>query len=169
MTLTRSEREPVDAERVTRSVELDAAPAGVWDALTEDGLLGEWLADEVELEAEPGGEIVCRYADGEERRGEVELVEEAERLAWTWRREGGAPSRVELVLDAVADRTRLTVIETAPLQTSGPLLLAAVAGPGRKQSGPQLAVAAGPHRAATTAAWGQPLARLRVAVRLVLA
>jgi len=79
MTLTRSEREPVDAERVTRSVELDAAPAEVWDALTEGALLGEWLADEVELEAEPGGEIVCRYADGEERRGEVELVEEAER------------------------------------------------------------------------------------------
>jgi uncharacterized protein YndB with AHSA1/START domain len=153
MTLTRSGREPVDAERVTRSVELDAAPAEVWDALTEDGLLGEWLADEVELEAEPGGEIVCRYADGEERRGEVELVEEAERLAWNWRREGGAPSRVELVLDAVADRTRLTVIETAkafetvPLgAANGPLLLA---GPG--------------------ATWGPPLARLRAAVRLVLA
>jgi uncharacterized protein YndB with AHSA1/START domain len=156
MTLTRSEREPVDAERVTRSVELDAAPAEVWDALTEDTLLGEWLADEVELEAEPGGEIFCRYADGEERRGEVELVEEAKRLAWSWRREGGAPSRVELVLDAVADRTRLTVIETAPVfetapfDAAGPLLLAATAG-------------------GAGLAWGAPLARLQVAVRLVLA
>jgi uncharacterized protein YndB with AHSA1/START domain len=146
MTLTRSEREPVDAERVTRSVELDAAPAEVWDALTEDALLGEWLADEVKLEAAPGGEIICRYANGEERRGEVELVEEAERLAWSWRREGGAPSRVELVLDAVADRTRLTIIETAPLRTGGPLLLAGAG-----------------------ATWGPPLARLRAAVRLVLA
>jgi uncharacterized protein YndB with AHSA1/START domain len=146
MTLTRSEREPADAERVTRSVELDAAPAEVWDALTEDALLGEWLADEVELEAEPGGEIVCRYADGEERRGEVELVEEAERLAWSWRREGGAPSRVELVLVAVADRTRLTIIETAPLRASGPLLLAGAG-----------------------ATWGPPLALLRRAVHLVLA
>jgi uncharacterized protein YndB with AHSA1/START domain len=146
MTLTRSEREPVDAERVTRSVELDAAPAEVWDALTEDALLGAWLADEVELEVEPGGEIVCRYADGEERRGEVELVEEAERLAWSWRREGGAPSRVELVLDAVADRTRLTIIETARLRANGPLLLAAAG-----------------------STWGPSLARLRAAVRLVLA
>ncbi len=151
MTLTRSEREPVDAERVTRSLELDAAPAEVWDALTEDSLLGEWLADEVELEAEPGGEIVCRYADGEERRGEGELVEEAERLAWSWRRERGAPSRVELVLDPVADRTRLTIIETrstvldsGALWDAGPLLLAG-------------------------ATWGPRLARLRVAVRLVLA
>ena len=168
MTLTRSERGPADAERVKRSVELDAAPSEVWDALTEDALLGEWLADEVELEAEPGGAIVCRYADGEERRGEVELVEEAERLAWSWRREGGAPSRVELVLDAVADRTRLTVIETAPLRTNGPLLLAGIAGPGsRAWIGPQLAGAAGPSGLGAT--WAPPLARLQAAVRLVLA
>jgi uncharacterized protein YndB with AHSA1/START domain len=142
MTLPRSERGPT-AERVSRSVELDAAPDEVWDALTEDALLTEWLADEVEIEVEPGGEIVCRYADGEERRGEVELVEEAERLAWSWRREGGASSRVELVLDAVAERTRLTVIETAPARTAGPLLLAGT--------------------------WSAPLARLSAAVRLVLA
>ena len=146
MTLSRSERGP--AERVTRSVELDAAPAEVWGALTEEALLAEWLADEVELEAEPGGEIVCRYADGEERRGEVELVEEAERLAWSWRREDGGPSRVELVLDAVAERTRLTVIETSTVLETAPF------GP----SGPLLA-----------ATWGAPLARLRHAVRLVLA
>jgi uncharacterized protein YndB with AHSA1/START domain len=134
---------------VTRSVELDAPPAEVWDALTEEALLGEWLAEEVALDAEPGGEIVCRYADGEERRGEVELVEEAERLAWSWWREDGAgPSRVELVLDAVADaRTRLTVIETAPVPAASPLLTATP----------------------PAAAWGPPLDRLRAAVRLVLA
>ncbi|HEY2479524.1 MAG TPA: SRPBCC domain-containing protein [Solirubrobacterales bacterium] len=154
MTLPRSERGPASADQVTRSVELDAAPGEVWDALTEEALLAEWLADEVELDAEPGGEIVCRYADGEERRGEVELVEEAERLAWSWWREGGdGPSRVELVLDAVAGRTRLTVIETpavfetARFGTSGPLLAAPFG----------------------TATWDLPLTRLRTAVRLVLA
>ncbi len=152
MTLPRSDHRPApaadraDADQVTRSVDLDATPAAVWDALTEDALLAEWLADEVEIEAEPGGEIVCRYADGEERRGEVELVEEAERLAWTWRREGGGTSRVELILDAVAAGTRLTVIETAPLRASGPLLLAASA-----------------------PTWDLPLARLRAALGLVLA
>jgi uncharacterized protein YndB with AHSA1/START domain len=148
MTLPRTEGGPAQAESVARSVELDAAPAAVWDALTEAALLGEWLADEVEIEAEPGGAIVCRYADGEERRGEVELVEEAERLAWSWWRDGDGRSRVELVLDAVADtRTRLTVIETAPLGASGPLLAAGSLG--------------------TT--WTMPLARLCAAVRLVLA
>ncbi len=118
MTLTRSDHE------VTRSIELDAAPAEVWDALTEETLLAEWLADEVEIEAEPGGEIVCRYADGEERRGEVELVEEAERLAWSWWRDGSL-SRVELVLDAVGERTRLTVFETTSF--GSPLLMGGVA------------------------------------------
>jgi uncharacterized protein YndB with AHSA1/START domain len=160
MTLPSSERGPTGGgrattaaaggatEQVTRSVDLDAEPAQVWDALTDDSLLGEWLAEEVEIEAEPGGEIVARYADGEERRGEVELVEEAERLAWSWRREGDGPSRVELVLDAVADgRTRLTVTETAPLRISGPLLAAPSLG----------------------ADWTAPLLRLRAAAHLVLA
>lgn len=137
---------------MTRCVDLDAAPAEVWDALTEQALLAEWLADEVEFEAEPGGEIVCRYADGEERRGEVELVEEAERLAWSWHREGAGPSRVELVLDAVAAGTRLTVIETAPFEAGGPLLIASGNAP-----------------APLAATWGPPLARLGAAVRLILA
>jgi uncharacterized protein YndB with AHSA1/START domain len=139
MTLLRSDGGPANAEKVTRSVDLDADPAEVWDALTDEGRLGEWLADEVELEPAPGGEIVCRYADGEERRGEVELVEEAERLAWSWWREGFAPSRVELVLDAVADGTRLTVIETT--HSAGPLLMA----------------------------WGPELSKLRSSFHLVLA
>jgi uncharacterized protein YndB with AHSA1/START domain len=149
MTLLRSE------PGVTRSVDLDAAPAEVWDALTEEALLREWLADEVELDAEPGGEILCRYADGEERRGEVELVEEAERLAWSWWRDGDeGPSRVELVLDALDAGTRLTVIETAPVLTTG----------GRGVPGPLLGAAP-----SGSFAWSAPLARLRVAVRLVLA
>jgi uncharacterized protein YndB with AHSA1/START domain len=162
MTLPRSERGPevaerAHAEKVSRSVELDAAPAEVWDALTEEALLAEWLADEVEIEAEPGGEIVCRYADGEERRGEVELVEEAERLAWNWRREGGGKSRVELVLDAVANGTRLTVIEQAPVLETGDL-----------RTGPLL-LARGAAAPLSASAWAPPLARLRSAVRLVLA
>lgn len=98
---------------VTRSVLLPAAPAEVWEALTEESALREWLAAEVEIEPHEGAKLVCRYEDGEERRGEVELVEEAERLAFHWRREGGEPSRVEFLVDAVADGTRLTLIETA--------------------------------------------------------
>src|SRR5262249_54055967 len=85
-------------------------------------------ADEVELEPHEGGAVVCRYEDGEERRGEVELVEEAERLAFRWRRGAGAdPSRVEFILDAVAGGTEVTVVE-CNLPVSAPLLAAAWTG-----------------------------------------
>jgi uncharacterized protein YndB with AHSA1/START domain len=109
------------AHTVTRSVVVDAAPEQVWEAITDETALREWLAPEVELDPREGGEIVCRYEDGEERRGEVELVEEAERLAFHWWRQGAGPSQVELIIDAVAEGTRLTVVETS---TAGPLLLA---------------------------------------------
>ena len=109
---------------VSRSVLLEAAPDEVWEAITDAAALSEWLADEVELEPREGGEIVCRYTDGEERRGEVELVEEAERLAFRWRRQGAAPSRVELLVDAVAAGTRVTVIETGLAAGAAPLLAA---------------------------------------------
>ena len=130
------------AHTVSRSVRLDAPPEEVWEAIVDPGTLGEWLADEVEFDPREGGELFCRYEDGEERRGEVELVEEAERLAFQWRREGGESSRVELILDAVAGGTELTVVETG-LRTSTPLL---------------------------SASWATSLGRLRLTVgRLVLA
>lgn len=111
------------AHTVSRSILLDAPPEQIWEAIVDPDALAEWLADEVELEAHEGGEVVCRYEDGEERRGEVLLVEEAERLAFQWRREGGEPSRVELVLDAVAGGTEVTVIESG-LRAPSPLLAA---------------------------------------------
>ena len=111
------------AHTVKRTVLLDADPTAVWEALTDEALLSEWLASEVELDPREGGELVCRFEDGEERRGEVALVEEAERLAFTWHRTDGGESSVEWIVDAVADGTRLTVIETAT--PAGPMLAAA--------------------------------------------
>lgn len=130
------------AHTVERSILLPAPPEQVWEALTDEAALAEWLAAEVELEAREGGELVCRYEDGGERRGEVELVEEAERLSFRWWREDSGPSRVELVLDAVAGGTRLTVVESGLLPVASPLL---------------------------ASSWSAPLARLRLAVGLVAA
>jgi uncharacterized protein YndB with AHSA1/START domain len=115
------------AHTVTRTVLLDAPPDEVWEALTDEAMLSEWLAPEVELDPREGGELVCRFEDGEERRGEVAVVEEAERLAFHWRREEGGESWVEWIVDAVADGTRLTVIETAA--PAGPMLSAAAWAP----------------------------------------
>ena len=111
------------AHTVKRTVLLDAEPAEVWEALTDEVLLSEWLASEVELDPREGGELICRFDDGEERRGEIAVVEEAERLAFTWHREEGGESWVEWIVDAVAEGTRLTVIETAT--PAGPMLTAA--------------------------------------------
>lgn len=118
------------AHTVERSVLLAAPAQRVWDALTDASLLSEWLADEVQLEPWEGGEVVCRDEEGEERRGEVRLVEEAERIAFDWWREGEAPSRVELVIDAVGNETRVTVIESGawPAASPTPALLAATWG-----------------------------------------
>lgn len=111
------------AQTVQRTIVLDASREEVWEALTDEDALSEWLAPEVELEPREGGELRCRYEDGEERHGEVELVEEAERLAFRWWREGAGQSRVELTVEAVADGTRLTVIESQ-LDPEAPSLLA---------------------------------------------
>ena len=100
------------AQTLERAIVLDADPRKVWEAITDESLLSEWLADYVELEPREGGEVRCCYEDGEERRGEVTLVEQAERLAFEWRREDAGPSRVEFILDAVADGTLLTITET---------------------------------------------------------
>ena len=112
------------AHTVSRSILLEAPPEEVWAAIVDPAALADWLADEVELEPHEGGELVCRYEDGEERRGEVELVEEAERLAFEWRREGCPPSRVELIVYAVAEGTRMIVVERGAAGTSSPLLAA---------------------------------------------
>jgi uncharacterized protein YndB with AHSA1/START domain len=116
------------AHTVERSILLEAPPEEVWEALTDPAALGEWLAPEVELDPREGGELICRYEDGCERRGEVELVEEAERLAFSWWRQGSGPSRVELVLDAVTEGTQLTVVESGLSPVAAPLLAASWTG-----------------------------------------
>ncbi len=98
---------------VRREARFDASADELWEAVTDERLLADWLADEVELDPVPGAE--ARFeVDGEERRGFVLRVEEERSIAWTWARPGEAPSEVELTVDAVADGTsRLVVVERA--------------------------------------------------------
>jgi uncharacterized protein YndB with AHSA1/START domain len=97
---------------VKRSVLLDAPAGEVWEAISDETMLGEWFAEEVELDLRPHGAFRCRTEEGEERPGAVELVEEGERLAFHWQRDGAEPSRVELSIEEVDGGTRLTVIES---------------------------------------------------------
>src|SRR5262245_4465796 len=96
---------------VERETTIDAPPEEVWEALTEEDRLEEWMAPEVELQPEEGGEIVVR--DGEDQRiGTVETIEECERFAFTWTRPGEEGSLVEFAIEAVPAGTRVTVVET---------------------------------------------------------
>jgi uncharacterized protein YndB with AHSA1/START domain len=96
---------------VERETLVEASPDEVWEALTDEDRLEEWLAPEVELDPVEGGEITVR--DGDDRRtGTVETLEENERFAFTWSRPGEGESFVEFTIEALPGGSRVTVVET---------------------------------------------------------
>jgi uncharacterized protein YndB with AHSA1/START domain len=95
-------------DQIERELLLPAPPQQVWDVVTAPG----FLADELELDLEPGGD--ARFDD---RSGWVEEVVEAERLVFWWSADDEPASRVELTLEPEADGyTRLRVVEARPLE-----------------------------------------------------
>jgi uncharacterized protein YndB with AHSA1/START domain len=106
---------------VRREVVFESPLEEVWQALTEPERLGEWFANDVELDLRPGGSGTFRWDDGSVRHAVVEEVEDGRRLAFRWSDEEGGESRVELELEQAPDGTRLTVTETATadVQASG--------------------------------------------------
>src|SRR5215204_2544867 len=63
------EKEPVEMDEITREVTLGAVREEVWSALTDPEQLAEWLGEVLAVEMTPGGELVLRLPDGEERHG----------------------------------------------------------------------------------------------------
>ena len=96
---------------VERETLIEATPEEVWEAITDEDRLEEWIAEEVELDPVEGGDASFRSEDGE-RSGTVQTVEEEERFAFTWARPGEGESLVEFTIEAVPAGTRLTVVET---------------------------------------------------------
>jgi uncharacterized protein YndB with AHSA1/START domain len=96
---------------VERETLVEASPEEVWEAITDEDRLEEWMAPEVELDPTEGGEIAVRDGD-EQRHGTVETVEEGERFAFTWSRPGEGESFVEFTIEALPGGTRVTVVET---------------------------------------------------------
>lgn len=118
----------MNEHRIERETVVPASPDEVWEALTDERLLEEWLAPEVELEPYEGGEVSVRLEDGTQRWGTVEEVDEGRRLAFRWERGGAGESRVELTVDAVAGGARVVVVESGaargPSAAWGPRLSA---------------------------------------------
>jgi len=97
-----------------RREEIFAVPLDeLWSALTAADRLAAWFANEVELDARPGGNGVFRWADGDERRATVHEVVDGERIAFSWADRDGVESLVELELEDTDEGTRLVVTETA--------------------------------------------------------
>jgi uncharacterized protein YndB with AHSA1/START domain len=129
---------------IERELDLPAAPADVWHAITDPQWLSGWLADVVAIELRPGGEARFEFGD-EVRDGWVEEVSAPEggsgRLAFWWARSDEPASRVELALTAIDDhRTRLRVTETRPLEILD-LVGIPFGGPGGLRYGPALVAA----------------------------
>ena len=113
---------------VRREVVLPVDPQRAWELITDPGELEGWLADDVDLEPEEGGEVRVEWEDGERREGVVEEVDEGRRIVFTW---GGAtgeePSRVVWTLDPVPDGTRFVVTERSLSPVVGPRMAALAA------------------------------------------
>jgi uncharacterized protein YndB with AHSA1/START domain len=95
---------------VEREVVFPAPPDEVWEALTEAERLEEWFANDVELDARPGGEGVFRWDDGEERHAVVRELEEERRIVLDWDDDG----QTAIELSEVDEGTLVRVVETAP-------------------------------------------------------
>jgi uncharacterized protein YndB with AHSA1/START domain len=101
---------------VERETMIEASPEEVWEALTDEDRLEEWMAPEVELDPVEGGGIAVRDGD-DQRSGTVETLEENERFAFTWSRPGEGESFVEFMIEALPGGSRVTVVET-PLHSA---------------------------------------------------
>jgi uncharacterized protein YndB with AHSA1/START domain len=108
---------------VRREIVLPVERERAWALLTEPAELREWLADDVELEPEEGAPVRAVWtAEGEEREGVVEEVEDRRRLRFRWDDDAtGIPSRVEWTLDDAPGGTRVIVEERplVPLEVRG--------------------------------------------------
>lgn len=122
-------------ERIERELWLAATPEAVWETITSDG----WLAERVTFDMRPGGDAHF-YSDGQIRSGWVEDVSAPERLSFWWAVDDEPASRVELRIEAHADRTRLRIVETRPLEVLD-LVGLPLPGPGGASYGPALVAA----------------------------
>jgi uncharacterized protein YndB with AHSA1/START domain len=86
---------------INREIVLPVPRERAWELVTDEDELREWLADDVEFEAEEGAPM-----HAEDRDGVVEVVDAEERIVFRW-----GDSRVEWRLDDDPGGTRFTVTE----------------------------------------------------------
>lgn len=102
---------PERTPELTNTIEIDAEPVTVWEAIVTGDLASEWLGDDIVIEPRPGGRV---DRGDDEMIGTVEEVsEDGEelRIVWSWRQRDGLPSQVEVVVEPTDEGSRVTVVE----------------------------------------------------------
>src|SRR5277367_5073455 len=92
---------------IHRELELPCSPSEAWEHV----LNPTWLGDEGELPTTPGAEGWVRDEDGL-HYVIVEEVDENERYVYRWATFDDAPTRVEIELLPIGDRTRISISES---------------------------------------------------------
>ncbi len=100
---------------IEQTYELNAAPADVFEALTEPDKLVRWWATEATSDPVPGGayEFIMKFENstGHAHKGHYIEVDPNQRVVYSWEW-GGFPTQVEFTLEGSGDKTTLRLNHT---------------------------------------------------------
>jgi uncharacterized protein YndB with AHSA1/START domain len=109
-------------DRIERETFIKAPIERVWALVTEAQHLGRWFGDAgAEIDLQPGGAMVVRWAEHGASRGRVVAVEPHTRFSYRWapfkdpggeEPDEGNSTLVEFTLAPEGDGTRLRVVES---------------------------------------------------------
>ena len=99
---------------IEKSTIIPATPARLYKALTDAKQLARWLADRVESDPRPGGQIIIEY-DSHEKRGEYRRLIPGVEVGIRWVQfEEPVPENITgFKIDRVARGTRVRVVDFA--------------------------------------------------------
>ena len=112
----RMQNDTLPAEAIIE-VDIDAAPESVWQALTTDDGLANWIGAGSSIGTSPGDELdVHDVVTGQRKRGYLDEVTPLKRLGYTWWPETAPEhsTRVAISLEPCETGTRVTVVESRP-------------------------------------------------------
>lgn len=107
---------------IHHSVEIDAPPAAVFDALINPAQLNRWIASSARVEPKPGGAYDLGWGAGVAAHRILELLPD-EKLVVGWTEDNNQSTIITWTLAASGGKTRLTLVHSgfAPDQDTGGL------------------------------------------------